>query len=430
MTSADATTPLHGLLVADFSRVLAGPLATMMLADLGATVIKVERPGVGDETRAWGPPYSEHGSTYFESVNRSKQSVTLDLTDAGDRALAVELALRADVVVTNFKPGTMERLGLGHDDLKDRNPGLIYCVVNGFGEAGGRDLLGYDFVVQAVGGLMSITGPADQPTKVGVAVVDVLTGKDAVIGILAAVAARARTGRGDRIEVSLLTSALGALVNQGQAALETGRAPQAMGNRHPRIAPYETLQCRDTLIAVACGNDGQFARLATVLGAPELSSRPEFATNAARVGHREQLVEQLEKQLADDDAGSWVARLTAADVPAGRVGTILEGLQLADDLGLEPTVSVGDGHRPQVRHPVRWSGYRTAPATPPPTLGEHDAAVRAWLTTADPHPHDRQLRGVSPRNLVEKPANPPIMGSGDPTEPRSDLQPSTTEVTS
>jgi crotonobetainyl-CoA:carnitine CoA-transferase CaiB-like acyl-CoA transferase len=398
MTSADATTPLHGLLVADFSRVLAGPLATMMLADLGATVIKVERPGVGDETRAWGPPYSEHGSTYFESVNRSKQSVTLDLTDAGDRALAVELALRADVVVTNFKPGTMERLGLGHDDLKDRNPGLIYCVVNGFGEAGGRDLLGYDFVVQAVGGLMSITGTAGEPTKVGVAVVDVLTGKDAVIGILAAVAARARTGRGDRIEVSLLTSALAALVNQGQAALETGRAPGALGNRHPSIAPYETLQCRDTLVAVACGNDGQFARLATVLGAPELSSRSEFAANAARVSHREQLVEQLEKLLADD-------------------------------LGLEPTVSVGDGHRPQVRHPVRWNTYRTATATPPPTLGEHAAAVRAWLTTADPHPHDRRLRGVSPRNLVEEPANPPIMGSGDPADPRSDPQPSTTEVT-
>ena len=341
MTSADAATPLDGLLVADFSRVLAGPMATMMLADLGATVIKVERPGVGDETRSWGPPYSEHGSTYFESVNRSKQSVTLDLTDADDRALAVELALRADVVVTNFRPGTMERLGLGYDDLKDRNPGLIYCVVNGFGEAGGRDLLGYDFVVQAVGGLMSITGAAGEPTKVGVAVVDVLTGKDVVIGILAAVAARARTGRGDRIEVSLLTSALAALVNQGQAALETGRAPQAMANRHPSVAPYETLQCRDTLIAVACGNDGQFTRLATVLGVPELAARPEFATNALRVGHRELLVEQLEKQLAADDAASWVTRLSAADVPAGKVGTILEGLQLADDLGLEPTVRGG-----------------------------------------------------------------------------------------
>jgi len=386
MTSADAATPLDGLLVADFSRVLAGPMATMMLADLGATVIKVERPGIGDETRAWGPPYSEHGSTYFESVNRSKQSVTLDLTDAGDRALAVELALRADVVVTNFKPGTMERLGLGYDDLKDRNPGLIYCVVNGFGEAGGRDLLGYDFVVQAVGGLMSITGAAGEPTKVGVAVVDVLTGKDVVIGILAAVAARARTGRGDRVEVSLLTSALGALVNQGQAALETGRAPQAMANRHPSIAPYETLQCRDTLIAVACGNDGQFTRLATVLGVPELAAQPEFATNAMRVGHRELLVELLEKQLADDDAASWVTRLTDADVPAGRVGTILEGLQLATDLGLEPTVSVGDGHRRQVRHPVRWNGYRTAPATPPPVLGEHDAAVRAWLADPDADP--------------------------------------------
>ncbi len=198
--------------------------------------------------------------------------------------------------------------------------------------------------------------------------------------------------------MSLLTSALAALVNQGQAALETDRAPGALGNRHPSIAPYETLQCRDTLVAVACGNDGQFARLATVLGAPELAVQPEFASNASRVGHREQLVEQLEKLLAHDDAASWVARLAAAEVPAGTVGTILDGLQLADDLGLEPTVSVGDGHRPQVRHPVRWNTYRTATATPPPALGEHDAAVRAWLT--------------------------------DPADPRCDLQPSTTEVTS
>jgi len=228
--SDSAGRPLDGILVADFSRVLAGPLATMTLADLGARVIKVERPGVGDETRAWGPPYTARdpqSTTYFESVNRGKESVALDLSDrsdGGDLEVAVALARRADVVINNFRPGTMERLGLGYEAVRAHNPGVVHCSINGFGSGAGADLLGYDFLVQAVGGLMSITGPDGEPTKAGVALVDVLTGKDAVIGILAALTARARTGAGEAIEVSLLTSSLGAMVNQGQAALETGRA--------------------------------------------------------------------------------------------------------------------------------------------------------------------------------------------------------------
>lgn len=390
--------PLDGVLVADFSRVLAGPLATMTLADLGARVIKVERPGVGDETRSWGPPYSTHppaASTYFESINRTKESVALDLGDTsegGDRALAFELARRADVVISNFKPGTMDRLGLGYDHLCAVNPAVIYCEINGFGSGAGADLLGYDFVVQAVGGLMSITGAPGEPTKAGVALVDVLTGKDATIGILAALAARARTGRGERIEVSLLTSSLAAMVNQGQAALETGRAPSGLGNRHPSIAPYETLHCKDALIAVACGNDGQFARMATVLGDAALAADPDYATNAARVGHREALVERLEALLSIDTADAWVGALTAADVPAGRVGTILDGVALAERLGLDPVVDVsgtsgatsgGTPRTRQLRHPVRWNAYRTADPSPPPALGEHDAAVRAWLRQPD-----------------------------------------------
>ncbi len=378
--------PLDGVLVADFSRVLAGPLATMTLADLGARVVKVERPGVGDETRGWGPPWSARASTYFESVNRGKESVALDLADEGDRALALELATRADVVIENFKPGTMDRLGLGYDAVARRNPRVVYCSVSGFGSAAGRDLLGYDFVVQAVGGLMSITGPPGEPTKAGVALVDVLTGKDAVIGILAALAARGRTGLGDRIEVTLLTSSLAAMVNQGQAALETGRPPAGMGNRHPSIAPYETLRCADGLLAVACGNDGQFARLAEVLGLPGLAADPDFATNAARVGHRDALVETLEERLTTEDAVTWVQRLTAAGVPAGSVGTIPEAVALARDLGLDPLVDAGPDHTPQVRHPVRWTAYRTSAPTPPPALGEHDAAVRAWLATSPTAP--------------------------------------------
>ncbi len=383
--SDNAGRPLDGILVADFSRVLAGPLATMTLADLGARVIKVERPGVGDETRAWGPPYSPHSTTYFESVNRGKESIALDLTDTGDRgragdlALAVELTRRADVVINNFKPGTMERLGLGYEVVRAHNPGVVHCSINGFGSGAGADLLGYDFMVQAVGGLMSITGPDGEPTKAGVALVDVLTGKDAVIGILAALTARARTGVGEAIEVSLLTSSLGAMVNQGQAALETGRAPSGMGNRHPSIAPYETLHCTDALVAIACGNDGQFARLAAVLGVPDLAADPEYATNAARVAHREGLADALEKRLRTEPAAHWVEVLTAAGVPAGKVGTLPDAIALAEDLGLDPLVSVGDGYAPQIRHPVRWTTYRTAAPTPPPALGEHDAAVRAWL---------------------------------------------------
>lgn len=373
--------PLEGILVADFSRVLAGPMATMMLADLGARVIKVERPGVGDETRAWGPPFTTQSSSYFESVNRGKESITLDLGSGPDQELARELARRADVVIENFIPGTMDRFGLDYASVRRDNPGVVYCSLSGFGSAAGRELLGYDFVVQALGGLMSITGTPDQPVKVGVAMVDILTGKDAVIGILAALSARAHTGHGDRIEVSLLMSSLAAMANQGQSALTTGRAPGRLGNQHPSIAPYETLRCADALIAVACGNDGQFARLTTALGIPALADHPTYRTNADRVTHRDDLVAALEAVLVTADAQTWVERLTAAKVPAGRVGTILDGIALAERLGLEPTIDLGPDNPPQLRHPIQWPLRQPATPTPPPLLGEHSSTVRAWLGT-------------------------------------------------
>ncbi|MYV45170.1 CoA transferase [Streptomyces sp. SID2888] len=377
--------PLEGVLVADFSRVLAGPLCTMTLADLGATVVKVERPGSGDDTRSWGPPWSASSTTYFESVNRSKRSVALDLADPTDLALAQELARRADVLVENFRPGTLDRLGLGHARVAAANPGVVYCSVTGFGSGAGADLLGYDFVVQALGGLMSITGDAEgEPTKAGVALVDVLTGKDAVIGVLAALADRSRTGRGCRVEVNLLSSLLGSLVNQAQSCLETGRPPGRMGNRHPSIAPYETLRCQDGLLAVACGNDGQFARLAAALGEPGLAHDDRFATNAARVGHREELIASLEKRLAADDCALWQERLTAAGVPAGRVGTVADGFALAERLGLAPTVTPVDGGTPAPRHAVSYSTGLVRPASAPPALGADDDRVRAWL--AGPRP--------------------------------------------
>lgn len=381
---AGAQRPLEGILVADFSRVLAGPLCTMTLADLGARVVKVERPGGGDDTRSWGPPWSPTGATYFESVNRNKESVCLDLSDPQDQELARELALRADVLVENFKPGGLDRLGLGYAELSVDNPELVYASISGFGASGGRDIPGYDFIVQALGGLMSITGDADgSPYKAGVALVDVLTAKDATIAVLAALQAREHTGRGSHVQVNLLSSLQGALANQGQAYLGAGKVPGRMGNAHPSIVPYQLLECADGPLAVACGNDGQFSRLVQELGAPELAQDPRFATNSARVGHREELVPLLEGLLGAAPAHQWQDRLTRVGVPAGRVAGIDEGIAYAQSLGLEPTIEVhddsGTGVGRQIRHPAVWEPPLASRTQAPPRLGEHTGQVVAWL---------------------------------------------------
>ncbi|MGC1208854.1 MAG: CoA transferase, partial [Ornithinimicrobium sp.] len=340
--------------------------------------------------------FAPQSSTYFESINRGKRSLTLDLTEAHDCAMAVELATRADVVVENFRPGALDRFGLGYEQVHALNPGAVYVSITGFGSAGGADLMGYDFLVQAVGGLMSITGAADgPPTKAGVAVVDVLTGKDATIGVLAALTARARSGQGCHVEVNLLSSLLAAMVNQAQSTLQTGSAPGRMGNSHPSITPYETLRCRDGLLAVACGNDGQFVRLAGVLGRPDLATDVRFATNGARVTHRDLLVRELEELLAVDDARSWQHRLTEAQVPAGKVGDLAEGFDLAQRLGLQPWTNVGTDQQPcpQVRHPVTYDTGLTVPPTRPPRLGEDDEEVRTWLA----HPQSPDLPSQADR---------------------------------
>lgn len=372
--------PLEGVLVADFSRVLAGPLATATLADLGADVVKVERPGMGDDTRSWGPPWTDNSSSYFECANRSKRSVELDLGEPADLALARELARRADVVVENFKAGTMDRRGLGYRDVSATNPGVVYCSITGFGSAGGADLPGYDFLVQAVGGLMSITGPPGEPTKAGVALVDVLTSKDAVVAILAALHARRRDGHGQRLEVNLLSSLLGSLANQASAFLATGSAPGGMGNRHPSIAPYETLAAKDGQLALCCGNDRQFRDLTRVVGRPGLATDARFATNGDRVRHRDALVAALEEALAADTVDAWTERLTAVGVPAGKVGDIAGAFGLAESLGLEPTVAVGDEAPAQVRSPLTFSRTPIDVYVPPPRLGEHNDQIRHWLT--------------------------------------------------
>jgi crotonobetainyl-CoA:carnitine CoA-transferase CaiB-like acyl-CoA transferase len=384
--------PLEGLLVADFSRVLAGPLAAATLADLGATVVKVERPGAGDDTRHWGPPFVDGTAAYFDCANRSKHGMTLDLGDPQDAALARELARRADVLLENFKPGGLARYGLDDASLRPENPGLVYCSITGFGS--GSDLPGYDFVVQAVGGLMSITGPeGGEPQKAGVALVDVLTAKDAVTAVLAALHHRGRTGLGQRVEVNLLSSLLGSLANQASGFLATGRPPRALGNRHPSVAPYETLRCADAeLIAVACGNDGQFRALAKALGAPELGEDPRFATNGARVTHRQELVEALEQRLAARPAAAWQRLLTAAGVPCGPVNDLAGAFALGAELGLDPVVPVGEGRVPQVRSPLTLDATPVRPPVAPPRLGEHNDAVRAWLAGPADAPLTDHLR--------------------------------------
>ena len=376
--------PLDGMLVADLSRVLAGPTAAVMLADLGARVIKVERPGSGDETRGWGPPWAGSSSSYFEAANRSKQSIALDFAVDADLEVARALVDRADVVLENYRTGALRRFGLDAESVLARNPRAVYCSITGFGSSGeGAGLPGYDFLVQAVGGLMSITGDAGgEPRKVGVAVVDLLAANHAAMGVLAALLQRERggaDGRGQHVEVSLLGSAIASLANQGSGYLATGVDPRALGNRHPSIAPYETLRCRDGMLALAVGNDAQFAALCRALGDPGLADDERFTTNAGRVEHRDDLQVALEALLADRDAAHWARDLLVAGVPAGTVNGVGEALALARRLGLEPTVPVGSGHPDQLAHPVRYSGFAPAAPVAPPALDEHGAAIRAWL---------------------------------------------------
>jgi crotonobetainyl-CoA:carnitine CoA-transferase CaiB-like acyl-CoA transferase len=365
---------LENLRIVDFSRVLAGPLATMLIADLGADVVKVERPGSGDDTRSWGPPRDDEGTaTYFSAVNRNKRSLALDLRDADDARAARELVAGADVVVENFRPGVMDRLGLGYEALSAENPGLVYCSITGFGRSGGATLPGYDLLLQAVGGLMSITGDPDgPPQKVGVALVDVIAGLFATIGILAALAHRDRTGEGQYVEVDLLSSLLAALVNQGSAYTVAGVVAKRMGNAHPSVAPYDLYEAADGEITLAVGNDRQFVALCDVLGIPEASADPSFESNDERVAHRQELRVLLEQRLSGRTVDDWIALLSERGVPAGRVNNIAGAFELAETLGLEPYVDIErrDGGPVRLtRNPIRLS--RTPPTyrIPPPRLG-------------------------------------------------------------
>ena len=373
--SGPAAGALDGVVVADFTRVLAGPYATMLLGDLGAHVVKVERAGVGDDTRSWAPPRDAEGrATYFESVNRNKRSLSLDLRDPADRERAQALALAADVVVENFVPGTMERFGLGFEQLSASNPRLVYASITGFGTApAGRELPGYDLLVQASGGLMSVTGATPgQPTKVGVAVVDVITGLHLTIGVLAALRHRDRTGEGQRVDVALLSSLLSALVNQSASYVNGGVVPGIMGNAHPSIVPYESYPTADRDLVIAVGNDGQFRSLCRVLGHEQWADDARFATNTARVAHRHDLGGLLVAVLRTRKADEWWGELTPAGVPCGPINDIAEAFALAESVGLEPVAVIDDPDRPgvpTVANPIRLSATPPTYRLAPPALG-------------------------------------------------------------
>lgn len=370
--------PLEGLLVADFSRVLAGPYSTMLMADMGATVIKVESPA-GDETRTWLPPEREGVSTYYLSINRNKRSVVLDFNDPGDLQLARELASRADIFIENFKPGGLQRFGLDFDAVQKANPGIIYASISGFGTAGGASLPGYDLIVQAMSGLMSMTGDPDGPPfRSGISVFDVMSGLQATIGILAALNHRNRTGEGQHVEISLLATALSGLVNHTSAYVAGGTIPSRMGNAHPSLFPYEPLPTADLDLIITAGNSGQFRKLCEVLGLSELPDDPRFAKTEDRNRNRAELRPLLVEKLRTKTAMEWFQELSAAGVPCGPINNIEGGVKFAQEIGLNPIVEVGD--IPMIRNPITFSLTPPRYQTPPPSLGQDSAEIRAWLS--------------------------------------------------
>ena len=364
------TGPLDDLFVVDFSRVLAGPLVAMTLGDLGAEVVKVESP-LGDDTRRWKPPVDAQGrAAYHHPANRNKRSVVLDLKAATDLELAQRLCGRADVVVSNFLPGTLARYGLDHATVAAANPGVIHCEISGFGEGAGASLPGYDPLVQALSGLMSVTGPPGRPSKTGVAVTDVVAALYATIGVLAALRSRDATGRGQRVTVNLLHASLALLANQSTGYLASGEVPVALGNVHPSIEPFATYAAADGELMICAGNDAQFGRLVDALG---LDPDERFATNELRVANRDALRLLLEERLGRRTCAEWWAILRAHGVPAGPVQTLAQAFSLAAELGLD-VVDETDGVR-TVRFPAELSETPASVRLRPPDLGEHTGTV-------------------------------------------------------
>jgi crotonobetainyl-CoA:carnitine CoA-transferase CaiB-like acyl-CoA transferase len=376
-TGTSGAGPLSGLLVADFSRILAGPYASMLLADLGAEVVKVESPG-GDDTRTWMPPVRDGEATYYLSVNRNKRSVALDLKDEHDAGLARELASRADIVLENFRTGGLARFGLDYETVAAANPGVVYASITGFGTGGGAALPGYDLIVQAIAGLMSLTGAADGPPyRAGISVFDVMSGLHATIGVLAALHSRQSTGRGQHVEVNLLSSALSGLVNHSGAVVAAGVTPARMGNSHPSLFPYDLMPTADGELIITAGNDRQFRKLCEVLGVPELAEDPRFVLNKDRTANRDELRPLLEERLRTRTKDEWFRDIIAAGVPCGPINTVNDGVAFATELGLDPVVEPGGV--PSIRNPITFSKTPARYELPPPRLDEHGAEIRAWL---------------------------------------------------
>ncbi|MFB2553487.1 CaiB/BaiF CoA transferase family protein [Ensifer soli] len=402
MTSSDTKLvmgSLEGLRVLDLSRILAGPTATQLMADLGAEVIKVEKPGCGDDTRNWGPPFVPDAegndsdiSAYFLCANRNKKSVAIDLASEEGVALVLRLVAISDVVVENYKPGDLARRGIGYEDLVKIKPDIIWCSITGFGQTGPYcDRTGYDFLIQAMGGIMSITGEPDiaggTPVKVGVGIADVMCGMYATVGILAALRHRDRTGEGQYIDLALYDSQVAWLVNAATNHLVSGRVPARLGNAHPNIAPYQTFRASDQHLAVAVGNDAQFARFTQAIGQPELAKDERFARNRDRLVHIAALQRIIEAEISKDTAASWENRLLAAGVPAGRVTSIDTVLTDPHTLARGMVVEMhGDDQTPPIRvlgNPLKMSATPVQYRSRPPHLDEdHDAVMK--LLNPDP----------------------------------------------
>ena len=390
MTDAASTTdrstngPLAGLTVLDLTRVLSGPYCTMMLADMGARVVKVEQRGRGDDTRGWGPPFQNGESAYFLSINRNKESVTLDFKHPEGRPVLEALIARSDVLVENFRPGTMARQGLGYDALSESHPRLVYCSVSGFGQTGPRRAEpGYDAVMQGEGGLMSITGPADgSPCRLGVAIADIVSGMFAAYGVAMALLARERTGRGQLVDVAMLDSVAALLTYQAGICFATGQAPPRLGNRHPTIVPYETFDAADGDMVLAVGNDALFRQFCEVIEAPELAEDPRFATNCGRVEHQKTLRPLIADRLCRRPRQHWIDRLSQAGVPCGAVrdlAQVLSDPQLAERMMVLPMTHPTAGPMHVLGVPVKLGDTAASVRTPPPVLGQHTHPVLSEL---------------------------------------------------
>ena len=367
---------LEGIRVLDFSRHLAGPYCAMMLGDLGAEIIKVERPGSGDETRTWGPPFLGGESAYYLSTNRNKKSLTVNLKDERGVAILREIALESDVLIENLRLGGLDAIGLGYEDLKPDNPGLVYCSISGFGHTGpDRDLPGYDFMIQARGGFMSVTGERDgQPTKVGVAIVDIATGMFASSAVLAALYAREKSGKGQHIDMALLDSQVALLANMGSNALCTGEVPERWGNAHPNVVPYQVFETSDGYVALAIGNDPQWQRFCEAAGATELAGDERFATNPKRVVNREALIPLLEEVFKKRTREDWLGLCARMDVPAGPVNNVKQVFEDRQVLAREMLVEMPHPTAETVKMagtPLNLSETPAKPRSAPPLLGEH-----------------------------------------------------------